>query len=456
MPADELARTATWWMDRWWDPDAGLLWNPPGAFADVFSGPKQSHLVRETSWYALGLLARRGDGDIARARRALRAVVDLQEDAPGQPWHGTFRRFPEHGAPGAGAVEWRDYDPNWRQFVGTSLALALTQFGDDLPGPLAGRMDDALELAVHAEPPDRVPPSYTNIALLRAWLDVEVGHRRSDRELGERGTELARAVVDRFDEHGTFDEFNSPTYYGVDLFGLGLWRELSRSGVLRQWGARLEAALWREVAASYHAGLRNLAGPYSRAYGMDMASYVALLGLWIWAAAGRRAAPVPNVTTDQFDHSHDFCFAPCIGLVGARVPSDAIVHLTALRWPRLVARDQVSAWVGERILLGGFWPRDETPAHPALGQHHPMTVHWARSDGAVGWLRARGHGSVRAKAEPDQLELTWEDDVWFEAPDGVEAPPPPHGSGHWRLPGLAIEVEPGPGEHRARLRFTAG
>ena len=40
----------------------------------------------------------------------------------------------------------------------------------------------------------------------------------------ERDETYAAAVVDCFDAFGAFDEYGSPTYYGIDLFALSLWR----------------------------------------------------------------------------------------------------------------------------------------------------------------------------------------------------------------------------------------
>ena len=159
-----VTTATTAWMDRWWDDDAGLLWNPPGSFEGVVE-PRSVHLVRETAWYAIGLLRRAGPRDRDRAEAAIDTVVGHQYHEPGQPWHGTFVRFPEWAPPTEGATEWIDYDPNWRQFLGTALAVAITDF--DLSPSLAARARDAVHLAVEAEPSDRVPPSYANIALLR-------------------------------------------------------------------------------------------------------------------------------------------------------------------------------------------------------------------------------------------------------------------------------------------------
>ncbi len=45
---------------------------------------------------------------------------------------GTFARFAEWPEPGADAVEWEDYDPNRRQFVGTTGLVVLREFHDRL------------------------------------------------------------------------------------------------------------------------------------------------------------------------------------------------------------------------------------------------------------------------------------------------------------------------------------
>ena len=63
-----------------------------------------------------------------------------------------------------------------------------------------------------------------------------------------------RPTVERlYRDEGGFREFNSPTYYGVDLWGLALWRRSSSPRLVAA-GQRLEAALWRDIATFYHAG----------------------------------------------------------------------------------------------------------------------------------------------------------------------------------------------------------
>ena len=122
MTGDDLARAALRWWDRWWDSEVGLLWNPAGSYGEL-APPRTLHLVPQSGWYSLGLLASGGGDEVGRAHEIVAALCACQYDEPGMPWHGTFSRFLETPRPGPGAVEWVDYDPNWRQFVGTAFAL---------------------------------------------------------------------------------------------------------------------------------------------------------------------------------------------------------------------------------------------------------------------------------------------------------------------------------------------
>ena len=106
------------------------------------------------------------------------------------------------------------------------------------PTRLVGRIDRALRLAVEGEHGEadgrRIPDSYSNIALMQAYVEVEAGHRLDEPTWVAAGEDRARRAVARFDRHGAFDEFNSPTYHGIDLKALGLWRGHSSSAVLHR------------------------------------------------------------------------------------------------------------------------------------------------------------------------------------------------------------------------------
>jgi len=93
-PARDLAERSLDWLDRHWDASVALFRMPNDALYEDGQSGAAVHLVRETAWYALGLLLRNADGDIVRAVRAVDALLAYQFDAPGSPTteHGIARR----------------------------------------------------------------------------------------------------------------------------------------------------------------------------------------------------------------------------------------------------------------------------------------------------------------------------------------------------------------------------
>ncbi|MCC6167334.1 MAG: hypothetical protein IT329_08915, partial [Caldilineaceae bacterium] len=405
-----LTQASLAWTDQFWDARAGLLALDPDDH-----GMETRHSVRNSIWAALGLMLRDGPEDRARALATIAAVLDNQYDAPGTVYHGTFRRWPGETQP-PDPVMWRDYDPNWRQFVGTTLALLLEEFDHTLPPALVSRIDRAVELAVIGEPPDRCTPAYTNIALMKAALMTWAGDRYGRGEWMRDGEAFGRAVYDLFQTRHTFAEYNSPTYYGVNFYALALWRAYAKSAALAQMGAAMEAALWRDVARFYHAGLRNVAGPYTRSYGMDMQRYGALLGLSIWLLVGQEAAPFPHAA-GMFDHGHDYCYGPALALVGTQAPAETLPHLQAFQGERLVSSriagergtpDRVAtAWLGQGAMIGAEGTASDDPAQAftRVNQFHPVTLHWQTPQG-VGWMRLLHEGPVDARAGRGELAIT--------------------------------------------------
>lgn len=416
-PLQQLVERLRPKVDDLYDRDAHLVWNPPGSLDDEGVPGRTLHQVPQSAWFALDLAQR---GDHERLAHAVEALLALQYDAPGTPWHGTFARFAEAPVPGEGAVEWVDYDPNWRQFVGIALRQLLTRYPTALDGALRQRTEDAIALAAAGEQSSgRLTWWYTNIALQHAWLLVEAG-------LVDDGEALAERIVEGWRQHGTFQEFSSPTYDGVDLWALALWRGHCSSDRLRTWGAELEAGLWATVAGRYHAGLRNIAGPYTRAYGLDLGRYVGKVGLVIAGAAGVDAAPLPDIDAEAIAHGHDLQGLPTLALAPP-VVSDAVrtslrtftgersVHEVISSWP---TRREATAWLGDDVVIGA---EDGDSDWVGWYQFVAGTVHWRRPDGTIGVLRYVPDGPPRGRAEPGVLRFSGPGhiEVHEPEPDGV-------------------------------------
>jgi hypothetical protein len=453
-PARDLAERSLAWLDRHWDASVGLFRMPDDALYEDGQAQAAVHLVRETAWYALGLLLRNAAGDSARAVQAIDAVLTYQFDAPEYPYHGTWYRSPHEPPPPPNPVIWDDYDPNWREFIGTTLALMLIEYESLLPAELVRRIDLALRRAIAGTLERNVPASYTNIALMTSWL-LQFGAARFEQPdwaaIAER---LASEVVARFRVNGAFDEYNSPTYYGIDLYALALWRSYADSALLRAAGAEMEAALWRDIAQYYHAGMRNIAGPYDRSYGMDLRRYVACLGMWIWLATGYEHAPFPDLAA-PLDHGWDFAVAPVFALVGLQMPDDARPHLLAFQGQRQVEhvianqpRRIATAWIGAKVMLGA---EDSGGTHRVNDQFHPATIHWLLEDGLVGWIRLRHSAPVDARAERNQLAIVCaaQASETHELSFQIAAPPFDLSAlqpSRWELPGLTVRVETNAGD----------
>lgn len=445
----ELSRAALAQGDTNWDVRAGLLWagrNETGS---------RMHGVRPTAWYALGLLLRGEPGDRDRAVQALEAVLRQQIDAPGMPWHGTFFRRAEEPRPLNGARMWDDYDPNWRQFIGCTFAQVLIDYADELPEALRGRLLRSIALALEGElAHGRLKPAYTNIALMQGFLLGFAGERLQRPEWIRAAQDWVGEIEREFVAHESFDEYNSPTYYGVDLYGLALLRAHGATPELRVVGAHLEAALWRDIGRFYHAGLRNLAGPYDRAYGMDLQEYVALAGTWMGFVLPAEATPLPAVMPAR--HGGDFYFTPCFALLGAVVPAEVQAQLETFTGERLLARPiadgkrVATAWLGPDLMIGAQATALSRGVPQGRSQFHPATVHWRRPDGGTAWLALRECSRVNARAEPHRLHIEAIGDATFRIETaGLTAAM--LSAGHWQLPGLVVRIEHDAGDCKIDL-----
>jgi len=421
------------WMDTFFDSAANLIRYP---------GDTGRHAVRESLWYAAGLLVQRRDAAAPRALRAIDAVLSLQFDRPCAVWDGTWPRARQEPQPQEGAVIWRDYDPNWRQFIGCLLGVLVCDYADVLGTSRCDRIRESIDRAVRGEPAERIVASYSNIALMHAWLLCEYG----DRSSGER---LAAQVERLYGEEGGLHEFNSPTYYGVDLWGLALWRR-STSASLVEAGTRLEAALWRDVATFYHVGMRNLCGPYDRAYGMDMTRYASLLGLWTWWACGDDVRPFPDVTR-PFDHAHDFCAAPLIALAPPTLGDEERIALSTLPIDRVVTRRvahrTITATLRPDLMLGAV----DRASTDAAGQVIPVTAHWIDVDGTVAWLGIRGE--LSARASDAHIELRGDTELRLQCSSAVTVSNEAWNVGGRRIETGGVEIRELP-EQKGRFRYA--
>ncbi|BCG60917.1 hypothetical protein PUR_43420 [Paenibacillus sp. URB8-2] len=493
-------------MDACYDPKAQMI-------AEEVKG-ERFHVTRESAHYALGLLLRDEGEDAETAFKVIGRVLDMQLAVDGEIYDGTFLESPERPRPPAGytawgtfppgygyanpdamdevyrrfaeyaglqapelfgmfrrAVDevyprvWRSFDPNWREFIACTFALILEHFEEKLPKELAERIDRAMHRTVSASFERYLSqsiPTNTNIELMHLFIAHYYGHRYHQLGWTVHAELGAMRLLEDYREFHSFAEFNSSTYYGVDLTVLGMWRRYGRTASFKGIGRELEHGLWEDIADFYEPNLENLCGPYARSYENEMTEHSSI-GVFIYLALG---AGYRHLTGINCETSHD----PMIALVGIDVPEAVRMKLrdsqgerfAYRRFKELCERDlpgrnrnvcAASAWISERLMIGGM-----SGSRNTNGQMHNATAHWLAEDGrrytmrmvrrAVGetWnshLRGMTFNAEAGKRRLDiaaefhsevPVELVFE--IGGEEVGGVEISP-----GRWHLPGLQVAVE---------------
>jgi hypothetical protein len=292
-----------------------------------------------------------------------------------------------------------------------------------------------------------VSPEYTNIALMSAFLLEWVGMKLGKPEIAAKGAEKAKQVAVLFHHYQTFTEDNSPTYGGVDAIGLALWRELSPSKESRKAASAMEAAFWRDTAQLYHTGLRNLCGPFTRAYGMDMVQYTAITGVAILLLTqDKKTAPAP---TDWRNRSFEWAYVPMFLALGLRCPPDALAHFKAFDKPRRLERKVPKAGkvYPVQCVLEKTWMMGATTGLTrAWEQHAPGTIHWRMPDGTTGWLLVHGTNGAETKIVDDTMQIVLTRRMGERLRLLLHAPDCALGGPTWNLNGLRVKLETTLGE----------
>ena len=441
----EIFLTSMKWGDRYFDSQEGLC-RSAGFPTSGTSQVGNYYAVRDSTWYAIGLLLRDQPGDRDRAAQILRAVLKAQYHEPGKVWDGTFRRTPNEPEPGPNAVIWRSYDPNWREFVGTAFVVVLEEFSDRIPADLPPALIRSIDDAVAGEIKDgRLVPTYTNPALMLGflWNYAAVHGNRAD--WVAPATKWQEDVYKLFKQHDAFFEYNSPTYAGVDFFALALWRDYGLTPRMRTIGSEMEATLWRTIADLYNANLRNISGPYDRSYGMDMQSYVSVTGIWLRTVLDADQAPLTGFDNPPVDHVGDLWFVPPIVVLDTHIPPDAMKKFRSFQGEhevrRPIADERIAtAWIGKNVIYGGEITGHTKDVAPP-SQFHPVTVQWLAPGNKIGWIQLTQCPMIDAAADKQHIVIsTAAGNVSFRisAPGVASAGATEN---KWSLPGLSVGIE---------------
>lgn len=387
------------WMDGFYDAKAGWLYDFSAASALRYE-------TRSSVWYAFGLLARNRGGDAAEAEKILTNLVHDQYRDPEDLWYGDYTQHPFEprvGTKNYQATIYGTWDPNWRGFVGTTLVMCLEEFPHLLSDATQQLVLSSLRNATkgdeyrsgHLDPKlDNLYPSYSNPAIMRAFMAGWTGRRLGDENMTRSGEVYAREIVELFDRADTLSEFNSGTYTGVSLFGLLLWSKYlpADNSVMSSNAARMIRHTWQAASRLWNPKMKNMAGPWDRAYGYDMNRYLSLMGLWFWTILGKDASSVVE-RPQVMSHMADYAWAPLFAALAARndelLPPDARARLEAFEGEHtftastyyppfdLVPRN-ITTWMSEDLTIGAESFDETVIGGPSRSQEsfNPAVVQW--------------------------------------------------------------------------------
>lgn len=256
-PLDQYLATCA---DRYSEEHAmiGQRFSSPGYHSQVPSGT-WVHPVVPSLDYAVGLLMRGRAEDRERAVAILRKVISLQDTDPQSRTYGIWPWLLEEPLEKMSPPDW-----NWADFCGARLALVLADHRDALPEDLRDSVRNSLRHAAEAIRKRNVGPSYTNIAIMGGGVCAAAGELLNDVTLLEYGRTRLEKVVAHTAEHGSFNEYNSPTYTIVALVECERILHLVRDEATRAAAESLRQTAWRVIADSFHPGTGQWAGPHAR------------------------------------------------------------------------------------------------------------------------------------------------------------------------------------------------
>jgi hypothetical protein len=245
--------------DAEFDDGVGLLWGAvgPTRYHTRLAEGTPVHPTRESMVYAASLLETDEIWRHERAARILDLLIDLQDADPLSPTLGIWPWYFEEPLTAMAPP-----DPNWADFLGVQIVRILR-------GRRPARTSALREVLGRASAAIRkrdVRLSYTNIALMGAYVCRMAGEILEDGDLARYGKKRLRLFADFTRAAGGFPEYNSPTYTVVALAELTRMLRDFSDDEDRFHAREIHDRAWEDIARNWHGPSRQWAGPHSRSY----------------------------------------------------------------------------------------------------------------------------------------------------------------------------------------------
>ncbi|MCD6362273.1 MAG: hypothetical protein J7M38_15550 [Armatimonadetes bacterium] len=291
VPAEQVLHVAVARADRTWERVTTL--HPELSSREIFTGA--------LAWCE-------ADVHLDRLQRLFEVAARMQDRDEESRGYGNFHwRWRE------GAV----LDYNAVEFSMQAATLVWIRHRDRLAPGARAELAEILRYAVEGCLRHRVPPSYTNIALMNASNLVLLGEALDLPDAAEEGYRRLEDVCVITWEGGVH-EYCSPTYYGVDLEDLAILTAFCRREEGRRQAQALLDLLWQDIALNWFHPAERLAGARSRDY--DYLHGLGYLDTHMWPAGWLEGDPTGNIYT----------------VVAPTSPPDDLLALSRTHLPRLV------------------------------------------------------------------------------------------------------------------------
>ncbi|KAF8194411.1 hypothetical protein K438DRAFT_1827950 [Mycena galopus ATCC 62051] len=474
------------------------------ALDDNFSPPFLFDSPRYSAWYAVGLLARNGKGDITTASAILRDVMpckvgilgadSLQFTDPNTNWYGTFKDVPS--APDPSDVYppllYTSYDLNIALFVCTSFIIIMEEFQHMLEPSLVTLLTNSMYNATVGDGyrvgglngdgysaggfvGDNLYPIYSNPWYMRVMAATYVGNLVGDKNMSYWGDRWAAEAVENFNLYGTLAEFNSGTYTGVTLYALSLWGYMPQNSTIAKHAKDIIMKTWTSIGMFYNPTLHTLGGPWDRAYGYDQRAYYGILGgrcitgLIGGIEDGSAPLPRPIVGSAHFGDAAANVLTPLIAKFNdPYVPAAALTQLKGLSeahaysaqavsppWDNPAVPRNYTSWTAPGLSLGAIASDEKVIGGAATNQaaYVPATIIWSAGSQTSWFNLYPTSGTIAAIASSKGLTIAYPMSVAFNTTltsnvmtflfgglPHVSLPADFLANGTGELPGLRLEI----------------
>jgi hypothetical protein len=278
--------------------------------------PAETVTSRNLFAYALALCESRQEPE--RLERLFVIAEGMQDRDPKSRSYGNFWWTMRDG---------KVMDYNAVDFSMRGGALIRLKHGDFIPAPARQRLEQLLEFSVQGCLRHKVQPSYSNIAIMNAGNLILLGEALGKREVADEGYARLDRIF-RYTQSAGIHEFDSPTYTGVDLDGLGMIEAFCQREAGRAQARALLELFWTDIALNWFPPSQKLAGAQSRTYdylhGLGELDRQLALNGWI-------AAPAPTEIDTIFSAQANW-----------RPPNK--IHDQSNQFPRIVRQSWGNEW----------------------------------------------------------------------------------------------------------------